>query len=87
MSESTTITCDGCGEDITYTGNSVDWRLALVNEPIPLRGSIATDMMIFPRIEHDVHFCGLPCLQEWLWRQAFHRESAWNYHRWKEFAP
>ena len=30
--QKTEITCDGCGRDLTYTGNCEDYRLALVND-------------------------------------------------------
>lgn len=62
----TKITCDGCGKDLTTTGNSVDYRLALVNEAIPSGGGAVTDMMVYPPIERNVHFCGMRCLKAWL---------------------
>lgn len=61
-----TILCDGCGSDITTTGNSVDYRLALLNERLPLRGNMCTDMMIYPPIKQDAYFCGVGCLKTWL---------------------
>lgn len=87
MTVRTSVTCDGCGADLTWTGNSIDWRLALLNETIPHRGSACTDMMIYPAIERDTHFCRLPCLQDWLGRQEIQRHRDWNYHRYKQFAP
>ena len=62
-----TITCDGCGRDITYTGNSVDYRLILASESKPRRGdgSVITDMMIYPDLDRPCHFCGLLCLDKW----------------------
>jgi hypothetical protein len=62
------IVCDGCQDDLTETGNSVDWRLALYPEriPVPQRFSSVTDVMIKPDISQVHHFCGLQCLERWL---------------------
>jgi hypothetical protein len=58
------IVCDACGADITWTGNSIDWRLALKNERIPHPGGVATDMMIYPILRKgDAHVCGIKCLK------------------------
>jgi hypothetical protein len=66
MSENpTVITCDGCGADITYTGNSVDYRLSLNVQAMSSRGGVVTDMMISPPLDGSRHFCGLPCLYAW----------------------
>lgn len=59
------VTCDGCGRDLTTTGNSIDYRLALANERLPSRGGCVTDMMIYPPIKRDAHFCGMACLKKW----------------------
>ena len=60
------IICDKCGKDLTTTGNSIDYRLALINQSIPSWGGIVTDMMVYPPIETDAYFCGFRCLQEWV---------------------
>ena len=61
------ITCDACGKDLTYTGNSVDYRLALISQA---KGTYpgahaVTDMLIAPPLERDKHFCRLECLDIW----------------------
>lgn len=66
MGKEIKIICDGCGRDITYTGNSIDWRLALRNEEIPSYSGTVTDMYIPPQIDKDVYFCGIECLKKWL---------------------
>lgn len=66
MSEKSKITCDGCGSNLTTTGNSIDYRLVLANESIPLRGNFATDMMIYPPVDGTKHFCRLDCLRRWV---------------------
>jgi hypothetical protein len=33
------ITCETCGKDITYTGNSIDWRLEIHNVRMRKDGS------------------------------------------------
>ena len=58
------ITCDYCGKDITTTGNSVDYRLALKNERIQSCCGIVTDMWITPCLKHDYYFCSTQCLKE-----------------------
>jgi hypothetical protein len=75
------IACDGCGDDLTTTGNCVDYRLALLNETIPTRGGFVTMMVMYPAIDDgDKYFCDLRCLDHWrdrlryeatLWRE-FH---------------
>lgn len=60
------VTCDGCGADISATGNSIDYRLRLIAEALPSRSMCVTDMMIYPPIKQDAHFCGLGCLRTWL---------------------
>jgi len=64
--KTTTITCDSCEKDLTTTGNSIDYRLALKNERIPCRSGPVTCMMKYPALENDVYFCGLNCLYEWI---------------------
>ena len=60
------IICDGCGKDLTYTGNSVDYRLALVSQPMPSKGGgAASYRLIYPAIKSTKHFCGLRCLKNW----------------------
>ena len=60
------VTCDNCGTDLTSTGNSVDYRLLLDNERLPIHGMSCTDMLIYPPIEQAAHFCGTVCLFRWL---------------------
>ena len=71
------IKCDTCGHDLTSTGNSIDWRLALTAERKPSRGGFVTDMMIYPAIKHDMHFCALPCLDLWRDRER-HKAKLWS---------
>src|SRR5574338_442812 len=61
------IKCDACGHDLTYTGNSVDYRLVLASEGKPIRPGIGvvTDMGIYPPVDRTHHFCRLDCLDKW----------------------
>jgi len=63
----TKITCDSCGNDLTYTGNCIDYRILVCCEVKPLYpGSMsATAMGISPPLEGDHHFCGSICLRKW----------------------
>ena len=59
------ITCDQCGEDITTTGNCVDYRIVLANQSIPSLGGVVTAMDILPHLKHDYYyFCSTDCLKE-----------------------
>lgn len=62
-----TVKCDGCACDLTYTGNSVDYRIVLASERLPHDPAYAvvTDMMIYPPIPRTAHFCGMKCLLKW----------------------
>ena len=70
--KTTEIKCDGCGGDLTSTGNMVDYRLALNVESKPLRGNFATAMSISPPLERDHHFCGVQCLDHWRDRERLY---------------
>ena len=59
------VTCDTCGCDLTTTGNSVDYRIAVVVENIRPESGSVTDMMAYPPLERMHHFCGKPCLKKW----------------------
>lgn len=74
---------------MTYTSDSVDWRLMLASERklIYPDTNCVNDMMIYPAVEQTSHFCGLECLHEWLARQNIRRTMHRNYRRWKKFAP
>ena len=72
MSENRTVKCDSCYNDLTYTGNSVGYRIVVDNQPIPSypKFSSVTDMMIYPPIkEGPLHFCGLKCLRMWFMKE------------------
>ena len=61
-----TIKCDGCGSDLTYATNSVDYLLELRCLNKSFRVGAVTDMMICPPIDKDAHFCDIGCLTKWL---------------------
>jgi hypothetical protein len=72
MPKTVKISCDECGADLSYSGNSVDYRVALLNESIPSRGGFVTDMMIYPALEQNAYFCGLGCLDKWRDRERLY---------------
>ena len=79
------IKCDACEADLTSTGNSIDWRLTLTPEQKPSRGGFVTDMMIYPAVEREHHFCGLPCLDYWRDRERYRETLLSEWHRqWTE---
>jgi hypothetical protein len=69
-------TCDGCGADLTETGNCLDYRLALVVQLIPNFGPTAALMHIKPPISGDKHFCGIDCLRTWVDKQRIAANQA-----------
>ena len=64
--------CDGCGIDVTYTGNRVGYRLALKVEARPMHPELRvfTLMGVFPPLGRDHYFCNLGCLARWTDRLA-----------------
>lgn len=67
MTRSTEVRCDACGHDLTTRSNSVDYRLVLDYESKPGYGSgVYTDMMIYPPIDREHHFCSMGCLARWI---------------------
>ena len=73
MGVETTITCDQCGHDLTYTGNCEDCRLVLGSESLApwylkegKRGGVLTSMAIAPPVDRKYIFCGIGCLAAWL---------------------
>jgi len=80
-----TVTCDGCGFDLSVRTNSVDYRLVLDSEGKPGHGAgFYTDMLVYPPVARSFHFCGLECLDRWrareLYRSTLSRDW-WD--RWK----
>lgn len=63
MTETHKVICDTCGKDITFTGNSIDWRLAVQNQRVTSGASAGavTDMMIYPVTKADTHYCSWRC--------------------------
>jgi len=64
MGRDITITCDTCQQNLTSTGNCVDYRLVVQAENIPTRGGAVTAMMIYPPVEREYIFCNLGCLRK-----------------------
>lgn len=66
MTIETKILCDHCNTDLTYSRNSIDYRLGLINQNKPSQGGFVTDMMMYPILDRDKHFCGMICLKRWV---------------------
>jgi hypothetical protein len=60
------IYCDGCRDNLSSSGNSIDYRLSLSVERIAPHEGPVTDVMRYRPIGQDCHFCGLKCLRNWL---------------------
>ena len=66
------ISCDKCAKDLTYTGNCQDYYLVLTYgskaawyEKEGLRGGAVTAMALSPPVSRTYHFCDLNCLDKW----------------------
>lgn len=70
MSKTTQITCDNCGSDLTWGGSINTWRIGVYNERVPAGPPdddgcvIVCDVLISPRLQNDMHFCGSGCLMK-----------------------
>lgn len=61
------VKCSNCATDLSYTGNSIDYRIVLKSEEVPASpGQAVTDIMIHPQLKKDEHFCGTQCLTLWV---------------------
>lgn len=61
------ITCDHCGDDITYTSHEFQQRIVVENQRMPLYpdSSTCTAMRSYSGLEQTRHFCDLGCLFAW----------------------
>jgi len=64
------VACDWCDKDLSSTGNAVDWRIVLADEPIPSRGKMNTLLHIRPCLGQTRYFCGTGCLRLWVEKNA-----------------
>lgn len=60
------VNCDHCQNDLAYGGPTPAYRLLLHAEEIPIQTTMTNLVMVYPPVEHDMHFCGLRCLHRWL---------------------
>jgi len=61
------IYCDACETDLSSTSNSIDWRIVLSSERMPIDNRFpVTDIHIYPPFEGVRHFCTVRCLNKWL---------------------
>lgn len=60
------ITCDYCKKDISETDSMPAYRIVLQCEQIPHNTDFIYSAMVYPPIDHTMHFCGLGCLKKWL---------------------
>ena len=62
------IECDACENDLSTTGNSVDYRVVLKSESKPKdpECEFVTDMWITPDFKREHHFCNRVCLEQFL---------------------
>lgn len=66
--KTTKITCDHCGNDITYTSNCDDFRVVLSSEAMAHTpgGGAVTLMYVTPQFPQPHYFCGERCLVRWI---------------------
>lgn len=86
MGKTVTVTCDGCGRDLTTRTNCVDYRLVLAAEGKPGHGDgFYTAAMIYPPVDRAYYFCALKCLDHWRSREH-HKADLWKtwHEKWKD---
>lgn len=59
-------TCDHCGADLTDTEKQPRYRLCLSAERLPHTSNLVNAVHVEPPIDRTHHFCGVPCLEQWL---------------------
>ena len=69
--KTTTIICDSCGKDLTFTGNCEDYYLTVASASKWKRGNFVTLMAISPPLDREHTFCGLSCLDLWTARRQY----------------
>ena len=63
----TDITCDLCGKNLaTHDGSDERFRLSLNCEMIRSTNPIRYDMLYYPPLNHEAHFCNFGHLLQWL---------------------
>lgn len=66
MSQTITVTCDGCGKDLSSTSIEYDFRL-LTNDRIPLCRGPVSEFPNSPELrDAPHHFCDTTCLKIWV---------------------
>lgn len=60
------VICDNCGADLTFTSNTMDYSIRVINRQIPTHSGAVTDMYIYPPLKHNLDFCGLGCMKKWM---------------------
>jgi hypothetical protein len=59
-----TMTCDGCGMDLTDSGSMPGFYLTLTSAMMPSTSESRFAMHVTPSIVEPMHFCGLGCLRK-----------------------
>lgn len=60
------IMCKSCGEDITYSSNSIDYILQIKAVPIhSAPGVPCTDVYIEPSPKWPIYFCSKRCIRDY----------------------
>lgn len=86
MSKTTKIICDNCGRDLTWGGSMNTWRIGVYNErvhagPPDENGCCAVvDVMTYPLLNHDMHFCGTGCLIKKIWEEHLYFSGLFTRH-------
>ncbi len=61
----TSISCDFCNSDLTYSNGGYDHCLHLIDRRYGPSGSIIIDYYMLPLLDEDLYFCGFMCLEKW----------------------
>jgi len=68
VSKTEKVICDQCEKDISYRDNTMEYRILLKSEEMPLYATVEAFNMVYikPAISETMHFCSITCLNKLL---------------------
>ena len=65
MKALTTYGCDYCNGDLTTTGYSEEYRIAVSSQAMGHSDGAVFSMALDDPVPEPLHFCDMKCLKEW----------------------
>lgn len=61
------INCDNCSIDLSHDNGADVYMIKLKNQQLAHGGGdMRYDIMIYPPLDRDYHFCGIECLKDFV---------------------